>query len=58
MWPKAIRVDPKFVKEAFNTDLKMVKYKLKITDEIVPVIDGRPGEFKIVPTTLADETIK
>lgn len=51
---KALRVDPAFVKQAFGTDLKMVKYALPLSG-VVPVETGSSGEFKIIPTKNTDD---
>lgn len=55
MWPVALRIDPEIIRKTFNTDVKMVKYRLRHSTEEVPVEPGKPGEFIVVPSTLTDD---
>ena len=50
LWPKTLIVDPTILEDVFGVKtLKIVKYKLPSSGEIIPVVYGKPGEFRIEP---------
>jgi len=57
MWPVALIVDPKIL-AAVHANPQPTKIKLRGTLEEIPIELGKPGEFRLKPSTLADENVK
>jgi len=56
LWPKELIICPKIMKSVFP--IKIVSYKLPLTAEMVPVLEGKEGEFFIRPMLPPDHVME
>jgi len=50
-WPLALVIDPEYVKSAYAEypGKRFTHYKLRYSAEVVPILEGKKGQFFIKP---------